>query len=132
MKLFTPDHFAVATIWQEARGEPFEGKVAVGEVIRTRMRLKHFSDGTIEGTCLRDRQFSGWNSQDPNRIPSLRLDDEDPVVNSCWKAWLASSLTNTTKGATHYVNLDIVTPPWYNKEQVTVVIGSHTFLRLKG
>lgn len=132
MHLFPPEHWAVATIWQEARGEPFEGKVAVGEVIRTRMRLKHFSDGTIESTCLRDRQFSGWNSNDPNRIPSVRLDDEDPVVKDCHKAWLASQLTSLTKGATHYVNLDVVVPPWYNENSVTAKIGRHTFLKLKG
>lgn len=130
MKLIDPVKLAIITLWQEARGEPFDGKVAVAEVIRTRMLRKFFSDGTIEGTVLRAKQFSGWNPGDPNRIISVRLDDEDTAVKDCQKAWEVSERTALTKGADHYVNLSIVRPPWFDDAKVTAVIGNHTFLRL--
>ena len=61
MKLFDDDALAIATIWQEAEGEPYDAKVAVGEVIRERMRRKYNSDGTIAGTVGRRFQFSAFN-----------------------------------------------------------------------
>lgn len=54
-----PDLFALC-VYTEARGEPYEGKVAVGRVILNRMAAKWFSDGTIPGTVLRKDQFSAF------------------------------------------------------------------------
>lgn len=45
-------------IYQEAGGEPDEGKAAVARVVRNRMRAKFFSDGTVTGTVLAKDQFS--------------------------------------------------------------------------
>jgi len=45
-------------IYQEAGGEPDEGKAAVARVVRNRMRRKFFSDGTVAGTVLAKDQFS--------------------------------------------------------------------------
>jgi len=131
-RLIASEALAIATIWQEARGEDITGKVAVAEVILRRMKLRKHSDGTIEGTVLRDRQFSGWNNGDPNRIPAVRVDDDDPIVQDCLRAWnTAMAGSNFTNGATHYFNAGVVNPPWSESMTKTVQIGNHSFYREK-
>src|SRR5690349_17588094 len=112
--LITPDALAVCTIWQEARGESYLGKIAVGEVIRNRMGRLYSSDGTVAGTVLRPWQFSGWESNDPNRIKSMQIRDEDPIVKECMQAWTQSKITSHVRGAVLYCNLKAVQsrPPW--------------------
>lgn len=127
--LIPPDALAIATIWQEARGERlYEGRVAVGEVIRNRIRRRYSSDGTVAGTVLRPYQFSGWNTDDPNRIKSMLLNMEDPLVEECARAWHESIQTELTKGAVLYCNLKIIKRPvWAKPERLLVDIGNHSF-----
>lgn len=51
------------TIIGEARGEPIEGQVAVGCIIRNRMRA---TGKSYRDVCLAPKQFSCWNETDPN------------------------------------------------------------------
>src|SRR5574337_170238 len=84
MRLVSDDALAIVTIYQEAAGEPYAGKLAVAEVIRARMRRCYASDGTVAGTVLRAWQFSGWNTDaGAVRIMSLQIDTNDPVVQEC-------------------------------------------------
>jgi spore germination cell wall hydrolase CwlJ-like protein len=57
-----------ATIWGEARGHGAEGMNAVGHVIKNRVdaHKKMFGIG-LPGVIKKDKQFSCWNSGDPNR-----------------------------------------------------------------
>ena len=133
MRIVSSDALAIATIWQEAAGEPYEGKLAVAAVIRNRMKSKYQSDGTVEGTVLRDYQFSGWNTdpKDTLRERSMRLDDTDPVVMECAKAWKESALIDPTHGAVLYFAPRGVTktPAWASAESVKLVrvIQNHKF-----
>lgn len=127
MKLIQPDALAIVTIWQEARGEPYEGKIAVGEVIRNRMGRNYSSDGTVAGTIARPYQFSGWNPLDPNFLPSLKLDDADPLVIDCIRAWNESKTTTYAKGAVLYCNLNLARPYWAKQEKLVTKIGEHSF-----
>lgn len=130
MKLIDESALAIMTIWQEARGESYEGKLAVGEVLRNRIIKRVHSDGTIIGTCLKPYQFSGYNTNDPNRIPAFRLDSEDKLVSECKKAWEESGKTSLVKGATMYYNPDvpgIKTPEWAKEEKFVTKIGHHYF-----
>lgn len=136
MRLVSEDTLAIITIFQEARGESWEGKLAVAEVIRNRMRQKYSSDGTVSGTVLRAFQFSGFNTQDPNRIPSFRIDGDDPVVKECEKAWKESEQTleirsSITKGAVLYYNPTIVIqkPKWVDLSVEVARVGPHVFYR---
>lgn len=134
MRLIDPVGIAVATIWQEARGESHEGRVAVAEVIRNRMTHGFHSDGSVVGTCLAPYQFSGWNTKDPNRIPSLKLDDANLLVADCLLAWQeAMGGSNWAKDADSYFNPAIVVPPpdWYDPKLVVATIGDHVFLRIR-
>jgi len=132
VRLISDDALAIATIWQEARGEDFEGKVGVAEVIRNRTA----GGKTVASVVLRPFQFSGWNTKDGNRVPSMSIDDEDPVVQECQEAWLkALDGSDLTQGADHYLNKVLVInirgslPRWTDKLEETVTIGAHTFYR---
>lgn len=134
MRLISEDVLAVVTIMQEAAGEPYEGKLAVAEVIRNRMQAKYASDGTVSGTVLRPKQFSGWNTNDPGRIRNIRSDTESQVVQECLRAWEeAKAGSNTVHGAVLYYNPDprLVpeTPDWAKPHTATQVakIGPHVF-----
>lgn len=55
------------TIIGEARGEPIEGQVAVGMVIRNRFYSQTKKYLTYHDVVLERYQFSCWNGDDPNR-----------------------------------------------------------------
>ena len=129
-RLVSEEALAVITIWQEARNEPLEGMVAVGEVIRNRMTQKYSSDGTVSGTVLRPLQFSGWNAKDPSRIKSLQIDDDNATVKKCLAAWLQSEHTNHANGAVLYYAPAVVEQPFWAKPDVAqevARIGGHVF-----
>ena len=130
MRLISDTALAAITIWQEARGEPYAGKLAVAEVIRNRMRARYASDGTVAGTVLGPRQFSGWNSGDLNRIPSLKIDDSDRIVADCVRAWSEAAEKNTgvAKGALLYYAPALALPPWAEACREVARIGRHVFL----
>ena len=136
MRLITEEALAVITIMQEAAGEPYEGKVAVAEVIRNRMNKKYASDGTVSDTVLRPKQFSGWNTHDPGRIRNIRADSESQVVKDCIRAWNeAREGSNRTHGAVLYYapatlkKLGIPDPDWAAPDSAdeVAVIGQHHF-----
>lgn len=54
------------TIYGEARGEPWEGKIAVAWVVRNRAERGGWWGDTIREVCLKPWQFSCWNETDPN------------------------------------------------------------------
>ena len=134
MRLITEEALAIVTIMQEAAGEPYEGKLAVAEVIRNRMQQRYSSDGTVAGTVLRPYQFSGWNTADPGRVRNIRADTDQQVVQDCSRAWTeALAGSNLTNNAVLYYNPDprLVpkTPDWampHSAEQVAAV-GRHVF-----
>jgi len=128
MRLISDDVLAIATIYQEARGEPYVGKVGVGEVIRERTDRRFFSRGTVASTVLWPMQFSGWNQHDPNRTPSVLIDDQDPIVQECMKAWEeAKAGSVTVNGAVLYCNPAEVSPGWALRARLVAEIGHHRF-----
>jgi N-acetylmuramoyl-L-alanine amidase len=108
----TPIEVLSLTIYGEARGEPIEGQVAVGSVIRNRTdRLTTYST-----VCLKPKQFSCWNSDDVNY--SILTDMADKMINGqtipeidyqqC--LWVANGIYNrfikdNTNGAKNYMTV---------------------------
>lgn len=131
-RLVSDDTWGILTVWQEARGESFEGKLAVAEVILNRMKRLYASDGTVAGTVLRPMQFSAWNASDVNRIQSAKIDTDHPTVQECIKAWHdAKQGSDTVHGAVLYLNPSIVKPlpKWATPEYAVEVarVGAHVF-----
>jgi spore germination cell wall hydrolase CwlJ-like protein len=126
------DDLATVTIFGEAAGEPDEGKSAVAFVIRERMRLKFFSDGTVAGTVLAPYQFSMWNTTEKLRIKVCNTDPYDAAAVGCRFAWLgAMSHPNLPPGTVMYFNPKAVTrrPEWADSPEFRFVrvIGNHHF-----
>lgn len=132
MRLISDDALGIVTVFQEAEGEPYEGKVAVAEVILRRTSKKYMSDGTVVGTVLRRLQFSGMNSESSNRIRSFKIDTDDHVVKDCIRAWSeAVEGSNYSAGAMHYYNPKAVSPTWATNAPVLARIGNHVFVDVK-
>lgn len=132
MKLFDDDALAIATIWQEAEGEPYDAKVAVGEVIRERMRRKYNSDGTVAGTVGRRFQFSAFNDDSANNarfVASLKLDLANPMVQDCMTAWFASAQSDFTKDAVLFCNTVVAQPAWARADKLVAKVGRTSFFR---
>ena len=124
---------AAKTIWGEARGEDFTGKMAVAEVIVNRaIRTdgQFALDTTLAVTCLRSKQFSCWNPHDPNMQKMLLIGPDDVMYRSGLEALLrvinnGAELT-LTNGATHY-HTKKVSPSWSDGHIPSAIIGSHLF-----
>lgn len=133
-----PAALAVATIWQEARGESYEGKLAVAEVIRDRTLLKYQSDGTLLGTLFKAYQFSGWNTDDPNRLKALKAIAEPHLLSpnqrfeleACAAAWAEAVATGTAtaKSAVLYHAASMKQfPGWSKRVKEVARVGGHIF-----
>lgn len=96
---------AIKVIMGEARGEPFEGQCAVGEVLRGRNSVKGFYGYTAKF------KFTPKEYQ------------------TALKAWRLSATTNYTKGATHFEGDSFKRPYWISSMIETAHIGSQTFYK---
>lgn len=122
------------TLFGEARGEPVRGKEAVACVVLNRVRRARrrggwWWGGDIVEVCLKPWQFSCWNAGDPNRARIETVTDSDRVFRSCQRIAeraLAGTLTDPTKGATHY-HARGVHPPWAWHKAPSAEIGRHLF-----
>lgn len=107
-------------IHAEARGESFEGQIAVGAVIINRMESSEFPN-TIEKVLYQSNQFqsveNGQFDLHPNhtayRAAKRAIDGEDP-----------------SKGALFFFNPDkSKNPEAFDRYEVTVRIGNHVFAK---
>lgn len=129
------------TAYGEARGEPIEGIVAVMSVIRNRVNEGRFGGNTYQAVCLKPKQFSCWNEDDPNRklldraVESLEQGILPRVLELCML--LAEGITkgiipDNTKGSNHYLtrklfNEGIIS---WAKGSPKALVGNHVFLHL--
>jgi N-acetylmuramoyl-L-alanine amidase len=120
------DNLAALTIYLEARGESFAGKLAVAAVIRNRMNHKYHSDGTVKGTVLRAKQFEPWIGRNPEE---LRFDPTNRKMQESLLAWnLVQDGRNIVDGAVLFYNPQLVkTPRWAQVNRKVATIGGHEF-----
>jgi spore germination cell wall hydrolase CwlJ-like protein len=117
------------TLYAEARGEPFNGKMAVAAVIQTRARR---SKTSFTEVCLKDKQFSCWN--DLTNVPEFYITGDgippkDIIARSdCYGiAWVLLSSKREWDYLTHFYNPDIAIPAWADELQGKRIIGRHAF-----
>lgn len=128
-----------ATIYGEARGETLLGKVAVGWVIRNRVLDPRWWGNSIITVCRKPKQFSCWNSDDPNYTVVMNRSryyhDEDyirdPVFRECFLAALMvihGTHEDITQGANHYHRTG--SPAWWrDASKLTGSVCNHTFYK---
>ena len=128
-----------ATVWGEARNQGPRGMQAVADVIFNRVGTHGSS---IREIVTEDKQFSCWNSRDPNRklLNKAYLDTLDPSSGS-GQAWTQAqqiaktTLTgtaDTTQGASAYHERHIH-PKWTRKGKMIRLeqVGDHIFYKTK-
>lgn len=102
------------TIIGEARGEPIEGQIAVGNIISNRLhgnpsRYKSYND-----VCLEQKQFSCWNKSDSNYTVLVELAEkliigqkiEDLYLRQCFmvaRAIVNREIMDNVHGAQNYL-----------------------------
>lgn len=112
-------HLLAKAVYGEARGEPFEGQVAVASVILNRVRSALFPN-TVAGvifeprafTAVADGQFYLTPNSEAYRAAQLAIDGWDP-----------------SGGAIYYFNPATATSPWIWSRPYIKTIGRHRFLR---
>ena len=118
------------TVYGEARGESVDGQAAVAWVIRNRAAAgRGYMGRTIKEVCLKPKQFSCWNSSDPNRKQLLTLDTNDQLYKSIRKVVeevLNGTRDDKTQGSLHY-HAKTIKPSWTNGKTSVVTIGNHLF-----
>jgi spore germination cell wall hydrolase CwlJ-like protein len=117
------------TLYAEARGEPFKGKMAVAAVIQTRSRLSNLS---LAETCLQEKQFSCWNNL--KAVPGFYISGEGMKPadlrarsDSYGIAWVLLSSSRKWEYLTHFYNPSIVKPAWADSLRGRRTIGNHVF-----
>lgn len=126
-----------ATIFGEAGGEGYQGKIAVGNVVKNRMKLGDASvaDVVYGSSSKKNGQFSIFNnSRGYSAIERAAKDNSKAWQDSvrAAKAVLEGKVKDNTKGATHYYNPKRANPRWKSSGEKTATIGNHTFRKLEG
>ena len=103
----------------EARGEPYEGQVAVGAVILNRVKSPKFPN-TIPGVIYQEGQFSCIKDGQFN-VP---IDENSTVYKAAQEAMSGADPTN---GALYFYNPSKTSNKWLFSLETTTTIGKHRF-----
>jgi spore germination cell wall hydrolase CwlJ-like protein len=107
---------AARTLWQEARGEPAAGQVAVAHVMWNRVRDGRWGPN-LATVCLWRAQFSGWYMpSDPNFKGACTLADNDPLLGRLQQLIIdAEHADDPTGGALFYYSTSLKDAPSWSK-----------------
>lgn len=142
----TLDENKILTIglYGEARGEGWEGIIAVLNVMRNRVNQYsryHSKDleqyGKYLSVILKKWQFSCFLSNDPNRVKleTIAKDfswyaEHDGIINKIYfLCSIKQHLMDNTGGATHYFTTSITPPDWSHQMTKLDTIGHHIFFK---
>jgi spore germination cell wall hydrolase CwlJ-like protein len=135
------------TIHGEARGCTQAGRTAIAHTILNRVRARSwwgkgvcpYSDHSIAAVCLKPRQYSCWNANDPNYklLTGLQRAYREAIQDKTCRAALKALIDaldgyelDHTGGATHYLTTALhksnKAPPWSKRDKF-VEIGKHRF-----
>lgn len=104
-------------IHAEAKGEPYEGKVAVGAVILNRVRHPAFPN-TIAGVIYQPCAFEPVKNGSINETPD---EESYRAAKDALNGW------DPTGGAIYFWNPATSSSPWIWTRKITLRIGKHVF-----
>ena len=105
----------------EARGEPYEGQVAVGAVILNRVRSSSFPN-TIAGVIYEPGAFTAVSDGQIN-VPIAENSTVYKAAQDALNGW------DPTGGAIYYFNPDTATNKWIWSRPLIKQIGKHRFCK---
>ncbi len=106
-------------VYGEARGEPYNGKVAVAAVILNRVKHKDFPN-SISGVIYQPWAFTAVNDG------QINMGTNDECIKACQDAmngW------DPTYGCIYYYNPKTATNKWIRSRPIAVTIGKHVFCK---
>jgi N-acetylmuramoyl-L-alanine amidase len=133
------------TIYGEARGEDYAGKVAVGSVILERVDHRDWDGKTIHEVCLMPYQFSCYlpNDKNFNALKAIANDwdnkfTQSPDLRECCQITallLSGSIGETPEIEENHACQYLTTalrkskacPAWAKKMKLVATIGNHKF-----
>ena len=101
----------------EARGEPYEGMVAVGAVILNRVKSSAFPN-TVSGVVYQNGAFDAVSDGQVNLKPSQTCINAAKDAMNGW---------DPSKKALYYYNPKTATNKWIRSRKILVRIGNHVF-----
>lgn len=104
-------------IYGEARGESYQGQVAVGAVVLNRVKSSSFPN-TISGVIYQKYAFTAVSDGQINLTPN---DTAKKAAIAAMNGW------DPSYGALYYYNPVTATSQWIFSRQTTVIIGRHVF-----
>ncbi|MDQ6419194.1 spore cortex-lytic enzyme [Paenibacillus sp. LHD-117] len=104
-------------VYGEARGEPYEGQVAVAAVILNRVRSESFPN-TVYGVIFQPRAFTAVADGQIYLTPNKKARD---AVEDALNGW------DPTGGCLYYFNPDTATSAWIWTRTQIKTIGKHIF-----
>lgn len=120
--------YMALTVWGEARGEPYPGKVAVAWVLYNRAVHDNMS---LQAVATAKWQFSCWNKGDPNN--SLITDPKFNTNIQSFRDSMAACIEvldaenpDATKGSRHYC-VTTLNPDWAKGHTPVYTVGMHKF-----
>ena len=106
-------------IYGEARGEPYEGQVAVGAVILNRVSDSRFPN-TVAGVIYQSGAFTCVSDGQINLSPNSTAQKAAQDAINGW---------DPTHGSVYYFNPNTATSSWIWSRPQTVTIGKHIFCK---
>ena len=103
----------------EARGEPYNGQVAVGAVVMNRVRNSGFPN-TVSGVIYQAGAFDAVKDGQFNLTPN---DTAKKAASDAMNGW------DPSNGAIYYFNPATATNKWIWSRPMTVTIGRHRFCK---
>ena len=106
-------------IYGEARGEPYEGQVAVGAVLLNRVADSRFPN-TVAGVVYQSGAFTCVSDGQINLTPDATAKKAAQDAINGW---------DPTHGSVYYFNPNTATSSWIWSRPQTVTIGKHIFCK---
>ena len=106
-------------VYAEARGEPYQGQVAVAAVILNRVKSSQFPN-TLSGVIYQPYAFTAVSDGQINLEPNQTAYN---AARDAMNGW------DPTYGCLFYYNPAKTTSKWIYSRQVVVTIGDHVFAR---
>jgi N-acetylmuramoyl-L-alanine amidase len=104
-------------VYAEARGEPYEGQVAVAAVVLNRVESSSFPN-TVAGVIYQPWAFTSVTDGQINYEPDTTAYN---AARDAMNGW------DPTYGCLFYYNPSIATSSWIYSRQVVTTIGNHVF-----
>ena len=105
----------------EARGEPYEGQVAVGAVILNRVKSSKFPN-TVSGVIYQSGAFTAVSDGQIN-VPIAESSSVYKAARDAMNGW------DPTGGCIYYFNPNTATNKWIWSRPLVKVIGKHRFCK---